>query len=113
MNAPASCHVLEVTTVHLQAHLDAALHIVFSVSQYYVAHFLYLSCNVLFHCVSCLWFVREYSFLEKGAQKEIRKVKSGNRGGHSSSDNSRSSMKHRIIAMDSLSAFHVGSSFWK
>ena len=89
MNVPASCHILEVTTAHLQAVLDAALHVVYSVSQYRVAHFLNLSCNVLFHCVSCLWFVTEYCFLEVGAQKEIRQVKLGFRGCHSSLEISR------------------------
>jgi hypothetical protein len=114
MKAPASCHILEVTTAHLQAHLDAALHIVYSVrvSQYFFAHFLNLSCNVLFHCVSCLWFDTDYSFLEVGAQKEIRKGKMGKGGGHSSLEISRSSKKLWIIAMDSLTACHVGPSFW-
>jgi len=105
--------LLEVITVHLQTHLDASLHIVCIAAQYYVAHFLNLSCNVLFHCFSCLWFVTGHSFLEVGAQKEIRKDKSGNRGGHHSLEISRSSKKLWIIAMDSLSACHVGSSFWK
>jgi len=93
MKAPASCRVPEVTTAHLQAHLDAALHIVYSVrvSQYFVAHFLNLSCNVLFHCVSCLWLVTDYYFLEEGAQK--RKGKRGKGGGHSSLEISRSSKK--------------------
>lgn len=111
MNSPASCHILEVTTVNLQAHLDAALHIVYSVSQYFVVRFLSLSCNVLFHCVSCLWFVTEYSILEVGAQKEIRKGKTGNRGGHSSLEISQFSKKLRIITMNFLGASHVGPSF--
>lgn len=111
INAPASRHELEVTTVHLQTHLDAALRIVCSVSQYYVAHFLNLSFNFLFHCFSCLWFVTGYSFLDVGAQKEIRKDKSGNPCGYHSLEISRSSKKLWIIAMDSLSTCHVGSSF--
>jgi len=90
-----------------------ALHIFCSVSQYYVAHFLNLSSNVLFHCVNYLWFVTEYSFLELGAQKVIRKGKTGNRGGHISLEISRSWKKLWSIAVDSLSACHVGPSFWK
>jgi len=57
-------HVFEVTTILLQAHPAVALHVVSSAPQYDAVILTDFICNILFHCVTCVWFVKEQSFIK-------------------------------------------------
>jgi hypothetical protein len=71
MSKVTSRNVMEVNNG--QAHLDAALRIVGSVSQCHVFSLYDFIFNVLFHCVSCVSFVAEHSLLEVAPQKYNRR----------------------------------------
>jgi len=70
-NTLTPLHVPEVTTVLHQAHMDAALHVFNSASQYHAVNLPGFICNVLFQCVSCAWFVAEYPFFKVAPPNEI------------------------------------------
>jgi hypothetical protein len=66
-------HVFEVITILLQAHPVVALHVVSSVPQDGAVSLPDFICNILFHHVTCVWFVKEQSFIKIAPRKEIRR----------------------------------------
>jgi hypothetical protein len=58
-----SHHMLAMTTILHQAHLDVELHIVVSALQCHAVSLPDSICNVLPECISCMWFVTEHIFL--------------------------------------------------
>jgi len=67
MTKVTSHNVMEVT--NNQAHVDAALLVVSSVSQCHVVSLSDFIYNVLSQCVNCVSFVAEQSFLKVAPQK--------------------------------------------
>lgn len=66
--------VRKVSTVPSQERVDSALRVVGSASEYRAVSLPDSIGNVLFHCVSCAYFVTEHSFLKAGLQQEIRRL---------------------------------------
>lgn len=62
-------NVPEVATVFCQAHLDTALRVVGSASQYHGVNLPDFICNALFQNVICAWFAAEYSFFKVAPTK--------------------------------------------
>jgi len=68
-----SLHVPKVTTVLFQVHLNLALHVVGCASYCHAVTLSDCIYNISFHCVSCVWFVLERSFLKVAQQVEIKR----------------------------------------
>jgi hypothetical protein len=62
-----------VTTILLQAHLAVALHVVSSAPRYSTVSLPDFICNIFFHYITCVWFVKEHSFIKIAPCKEIRR----------------------------------------